>query len=107
MATFLQLHLLTAYPASNLNRDDTGRPKTVIFGGAERLRTSSQSLKRAFRTSDVFASSLKGALGTRSNGFTAALAKALEAKGMSKDQIEKRVGDVIDKDRLGKKKGNA
>ena len=32
MTTFLQLHLLTAYPASNLNRDDTGRPKTVVFG---------------------------------------------------------------------------
>ncbi|MGK9738170.1 type I-E CRISPR-associated protein Cas7/Cse4/CasC, partial [Salmonella enterica subsp. enterica] len=24
MTTFIQLHLLTAYPAANLNRDDTG-----------------------------------------------------------------------------------
>jgi CRISPR system Cascade subunit CasC len=55
MTTFLQLHLLTAYPPSNLNRDDTGRPKSVIFGGTPRLRVSSQSLKRAWRTSDVFA----------------------------------------------------
>ncbi|CTS93512.1 CRISPR-associated protein [Escherichia coli] len=29
MTTFIQLHLLTAYPAANLNRDDTGAPKTV------------------------------------------------------------------------------
>ncbi|ENY7072478.1 type I-E CRISPR-associated protein Cas7/Cse4/CasC, partial [Shigella sonnei] len=24
MTTFIQLHVLTAYPAANLNRDDTG-----------------------------------------------------------------------------------
>lgn len=106
MTTFLQLHLLTTYPASNLNRDDTGRPKTVIFGGAERLRISSQSNKRAIRTSDVFASSLSGVLGTRSNGFTSALIKVLKTRGMPDDQIVKRVGDVIDKDRLGKKKND-
>ena len=41
MTTFIQLHLLTAYPPSNLNRDDLGRPKTAIVGGAERLRISS------------------------------------------------------------------
>lgn len=28
MTTFIQLHLLTAYPAANLNRDDTGAPRT-------------------------------------------------------------------------------
>lgn len=52
---FLQLHLLTHYGPSNLNRDDSGRPKTVVMGGTPRLRVSSQSLKRAWRTSDVFA----------------------------------------------------
>ena len=41
MTTFIQLHLLTAYPAANLNRDDTGAPKTVVLGGATRLRVSS------------------------------------------------------------------
>lgn len=54
MTTFIQLHLLTAYPAANLNRDDTGAPKTVVLGGAKRLRISSQSLKRAWRTSELF-----------------------------------------------------
>jgi CRISPR system Cascade subunit CasC len=65
MTTFLQLHLLTAYPASNLNRDDTGRPKTVQFGGSPRLRISSQSLKRAWRTSPVFANRLGARVGKR------------------------------------------
>jgi len=55
MNRFMQLHLLTSYPPSNLNRDDLGRPKTAEMGGAQRLRVSSQSLKRAWRTSDVFA----------------------------------------------------
>ena len=38
MSNFIQLHFLTAFPAANLNRDDTGAPKTVMFGGATRLR---------------------------------------------------------------------
>lgn len=65
MADFLQLHLLTAYGPSNLNRDDTGRPKSVVFGDAPRLRVSSQSLKRAWRTSEIFASRLDGHLASR------------------------------------------
>ena len=37
MSSFLQLHYLTVYPLSNPNRDDLGRPKTAIYGGAPRL----------------------------------------------------------------------
>lgn len=60
MSQFIQLHVLTSYPPSNLNRDDMGRPKTAVMGGVNRLRVSSQSLKRAWRTSDVFAEALGG-----------------------------------------------
>ncbi len=65
MSRFIQLHLLTAYPPSNLNRDDLGRPKTAKVGGVDRLRVSSQSLKRAWRTSDLFQTALNGHIGTR------------------------------------------
>lgn len=65
MSRFVQLHLLVSYPPSNLNRDDTGRPKTAMIGDANRLRISSQSLKRAWRTSDVFESTLQGHIGVR------------------------------------------
>ncbi|KFF48383.1 CRISPR-associated protein Cse4 [Gammaproteobacteria bacterium MFB021] len=65
MSHFIQLHLLTAYPPSNLNRDDLGRPKTAFMGGARRLRVSSQSLKRNWRTSDLFESAVDGHKGTR------------------------------------------
>ncbi|WP_197488574.1 type I-E CRISPR-associated protein Cas7/Cse4/CasC, partial [Methylomonas koyamae] len=45
MSRFIQLHLLTAYPPANLNRDDQGSPKTAKMGGYDRLRVSSQCLK--------------------------------------------------------------
>ncbi|POZ51806.1 type I-E CRISPR-associated protein Cas7/Cse4/CasC [Methylovulum psychrotolerans] len=61
MSRFIQLHLLTAYPPANLNRDDQGSPKTAKMGGYDRLRVSSQCLKRTWRTSDLFqAATLKG-----------------------------------------------
>lgn len=88
MSQFIQLHLLTAYPPSNLNRDDLGRPKTAIVGGFERLRVSSQSLKRAWRTSEVFSNNIKGNQGstTRRIGYNAA--KKMVEEGVSqKDAI--------------------
>lgn len=65
MTTFIQLHLLTAYAPANLNRDESGRPKTAYMGGVERLRVSSQSLKRAWRISDTFEEALDGFIGKR------------------------------------------
>ena len=82
MADFLQLHLLTAYGPSNLNRDDTGRPKSVVFGGAPRLRVSSQSLKRAWRTSDVFMNGLDGHLATRTQRLGGEILTHLREGGM-------------------------
>ena len=49
---FLQIHTLTSYPASLLNRDDAGFAKRIPFGGAVRTRISSQCLKRHWRTFD-------------------------------------------------------
>lgn len=65
MTDFLQLHFLTFYPPSNLNRDDLGRPKSAIIGGSTRLRISSQALKRTWRTSEVFKTTLDGHLASR------------------------------------------
>lgn len=65
MSRFIQLHILTTYPASNLNRDDLGRPKTVTMGDHQRLRVSSQSLKRTWRTSENIAGAFDGQFGVR------------------------------------------
>ena len=78
MSTFIQLHLLTSYPASNLNRDDLGYPKSVVMGNTPRLRVSSQSLKRAWRTSDVFKEMLGGqVIGIRTKEMGRAVFTAL------------------------------
>lgn len=47
--TILDVHALQTVPPSNLNRDDTGAPKTALYGGARRSRVSSQAWKRATR----------------------------------------------------------
>jgi CRISPR system Cascade subunit CasC len=82
MSRFVQLHLLTAYPPSNLNRDDSGRPKTAIMGGVQRLRISSQSLKRAWRTSDVFAEVLGTRVGERTQRIGEEVERELLAQGI-------------------------
>lgn len=46
---FLQLHTLTGFSATLLNRDDIGRAKRLPFGGCDRIRVSSQCLKRHWR----------------------------------------------------------
>lgn len=83
MSQFIQLHLLTSYPPANLNRDDLGRPKTAIMGGYQRLRISSQSLKRAWRTSDVFRTGLSGHIGTRTKTKGTQVLEELKKKGVS------------------------
>ena len=46
---FVDIHVLQTVPPSCINRDDTGSPKTAIYGGATRARVSSQSWKHAVR----------------------------------------------------------
>jgi CRISPR system Cascade subunit CasC len=79
MAKFVQLHLLTSYPPACLNRDDLNRPKTAIMGGVQRLRISSQSLKRAWRMSDVFQEALSAHIGTRTKEIGLRVHKRLMA----------------------------
>ncbi|GAA3733847.1 type I-E CRISPR-associated protein Cas7/Cse4/CasC [Streptomyces tremellae] len=47
--TIIDVHVLQTVPPSNLNRDDTGTPKTAVYGGVRRARVSSQAWKRATR----------------------------------------------------------
>jgi CRISPR system Cascade subunit CasC len=45
----IDVYALQTVPPSNLNRDDTGSPKTAVYGGVRRARVSSQAWKRAIR----------------------------------------------------------
>jgi CRISPR system Cascade subunit CasC len=49
LRTIIDVHVLQTLPPSCLNRDDTGSPKTAVYGGVPRARVSSQSWKRATR----------------------------------------------------------
>ena len=86
MSRFVQLHLLTSYPPANLNRDDLGRPKTAMMGGEQRLRISSQSLKRAWRTSEVFENALAGHIGIRTKTMGETIFNKLYDKGIKQKE---------------------
>ena len=46
---FLDVHVIQTLPPANINRDDTGSPKTAQYGGVRRARVSSQAWKKAMR----------------------------------------------------------
>jgi len=94
MTRFVQLHLLTSYPPANLNRDDLGNPKTARLGGVERLRVSSQSLKRAWRTSELFQQQLAGTIGTRTKRLGVEAFEALLGAGVTEKQAREWAGQI-------------
>lgn len=76
--TILDVHVLQTVPPSNLNRDDTGSPKTAVYGGVRRARVSSQAWKRATR--NLFGDLLDPAdLGVRTKRVVEILADRISA----------------------------
>ena len=51
---FINYHVLISHSPSCLNRDDMNMQKTAVFGGVNRVRISSQSLKRTMRMSRYY-----------------------------------------------------
>lgn len=111
---FLQIHFLTSYHASLLNRDDAGLAKRIVFGGAPRVRVSSQSQKRHWRTWMSEHTDLPGALRTR-HFFGRTLVRRLVNEGMDEETAKaltlclaneilvSRGGDPLDKETLAMK----
>jgi CRISPR system Cascade subunit CasC len=105
--TIIDIHILQTVPPSNLNRDDTGSPKTAMYGGVRRARVSSQAWKRAVRTAfeDVLDTSELGertkrvgeAVAQRITAIAPELAEqatdlaatVLKAAGLLKDKVKK------------------
>ena len=103
---YIDFHILQTVPPSCVNRDDTGSPKTAIYGGTTRARVSSQAWKRAMRM--MFRDGLleREQLGERTKKIVAMVAeevailapgadapalakKALESAGLKKVNAEK------------------
>lgn len=76
---FMDIHCIQQVPPSNINRDDTGSPKTAYVGGALRSRVSSQAWKRAMR--GVFGNMLDSSrLGKRTKGVVTLIADSITSK---------------------------
>lgn len=73
---YLNVHLLTPTAMANANRDDTGAPKSAIYGGVQRLRWSSQSQKRAKRVSFEAASPIDRSIRSKNSARDVALRAA-------------------------------
>lgn len=81
---YLDVHVLQTVPASCMNRDDTGSPKTAVYGGVTRSRVSSQSWKRAMRL--MFRESLpKEKLGVRTKKIVVMVAEEIQRRQAAED----------------------
>lgn len=77
--TIIDINIIQTLPPSNINRDDTGSPKTATFGGSRRARVSSQAWKRATR--EAFSGFLSSDdLGTRTKRVVELLAERIVEK---------------------------
>jgi len=85
---FLQIHTLTSYHASLLNRDDAGLAKRIPFGNATRLRVSSQCLKRHWRERLHETVPLPGGLRTRHFFERVIVRRLVEQEGVPADQAQ-------------------
>ncbi len=90
----IELHILQNFAPSNLNRDDTGAPKSCKFGGETRARVSSQAAKRAARTYVEKHRLLEAAtLGQRSLRFKSELVNRLVNEGKKDEASAKYAAD--------------
>ena len=91
---FIDVHILQTVPPSNINRDDTGSPKSARFGGVKRARVSSQAWKKATR--DLFPDVLdEGEIGQRTKYAVAMIAESV--LGMLPDIDREQAMDVAAK----------
>ena len=94
MSIVIDIHALQTVPPSLINRDDTGAPKSAIFGGVPRQRVSSQSWKRAIRR--YFEENFDAQqIGDRSKRLPEKIAQRLIDAGLEQDEAIKRVEDLF------------
>ena len=90
---YVDFHILQTVPPSCINRDDTGSPKTAVYGGVTRARVSSQAWKHAMR--DAFAENARLDVGKRTKKVAElvkeqilALAPEADADKLAKKALE-------------------
>ena len=88
---YVDFHILQTVPPSCINRDDTGSPKTAVYGGVTRARVSSQAWKHAMRA--AFAENARLDVGKRTK----------KAADLVKEQILALDPELDAADKLAKK----
>jgi len=84
-----EIHMLKNYPPVNLNRDESGAPKSCTFAGTARGRISSQCLKRSWRTSSIFSSAIGAEnLGIRTRKLPELVGAKLIDMGVSQEYVD-------------------
>lgn len=79
---YVDFHVLQTVPPSCVNRDDTGSPKTAVYGGSTRARVSSQAWKQAMRK--YFANNFsEDILAKRSKKLISCLAQEIQSLNTS------------------------
>lgn len=102
----IEVHMLKNYPPVNLNRDDSGAPKTCFFGGVQRGRISSQCLKRSWRTSEIFHE--LDSFGIRTRNMPTLVGQRLADLGIAQEYVDeavKKLTGIANKDGTQNKKG--
>lgn len=93
---YIDIHVLQTVPPSCVNRDDTGSPKTAVYGGVTRARVSSQAWKRAIRLyfNGIFDAE---SVGTRTKKLSGMVADAILRlrPTMKADQAAKKAEEAL------------
>lgn len=87
----VEFHILQSFPVSCLNRDDVGAPKSVFYGGVQRVRVSSQCWKRAVRN-ELHETGVK--LGIRTKKVAENIQLALKEKGQVSEEAVSAAKDI-------------
>lgn len=98
----IEVHLIQNFAPSNLNRDDTGQPKSATFGGFRRARISSQCSKRGTRREGPMAALLEKQGAIRTRQLIVEIAKTIDKKDHPGEETVKVVTSVFESGGLEK-----
>lgn len=104
MSKIITIDTLFSANVANLNRDDLGQVKSAIIGGTNRLRVSSQCLKRHIRKTLSAVKSLNEASTERSRKIPHTLKQRLLDAGIPQKDAEEAIAKVFTK--VDKKTGD-
>lgn len=92
---YMDINVIQTVPSSNINRDDTGAPKTAQYGGVTRARVSSQSWKHVMRK--MFSEDYDGPQGSRTKDAARLLGESISKLdvSLSNDEVTEKVSEIF------------